>query len=498
VAASVELIAYASRLGDDLGRLREILAGPLAGLFGGVHVLPFYVPFDDADAGFDPQDHTKVDPRLGSWDDIAALAREGYTVMADLIVNHVSCTSPQFADWLAKGPQSAYDGMFLTFGSVFPSGAREEDLLRLYRPRPGLPFTAYTLADGSKRLVWTTFTPQQIDIDVGKQIARDYLLGVLDQFAAAGISRVRLDAVGYAVKTPGTSCFMTPETFQFIGEITGWCHQRGLRVLVEVHSYYRRQIEIAHQVDQVYDFALPPLVLHALTTGDPQPLLAWMKLRPGNAVTVLDTHDGIGIIDVGADGDDRSRPGLLTPAQAGQLVTAIHRNSGGTSRLATGTAASNVDLYQVNCTFYDALGADDQRYLLARALQFWAPGTPQVYYVGLLAGRNDMELLRQTGVGRDVNRHHYSAAAVNDELRRPVVQALFGLIRFRNSHPAFDGVFEISASGAHLQATWTSGDQVARLIARLDSGDGLLQWTTRTGDRQAALTDLAHHQFTFT
>jgi len=112
----------------------------------------------------------------------------------------------------------------------------------------------------------------------------------------------------------------------------------------------------------------------------------------------------------------------------------------------------------------------------------------------LLAGRNDMELLRQTGVGRDVNRHHYTAAAVNDELRRPVVQALFGLIRFRNTHPAFDGVFDIRASGGHLQAAWTNGDQVARLIARLDSGEGLLQWTTRTGDRQAALTDLAHYR----
>ncbi len=498
MAGSVELIAYASRLGGDLPQLREILAGPLAGLFAGVHVLPFYVPFDGADAGFDPQDHTKVDPRLGSWDDIAALARDGYTVMADLIVNHVSCTSPQFSDWLAQGPRSAYEGMFLTYRSLFPGGAREEDLLCLYRPRPGLPFTAYTLADGSKRLVWTTFTPQQIDIDVGQQITREYLLGVLDQFAAAGVSRVRLDAVGYAVKTAGLSCFMTPETFRFIGEITGWCHQRGLSVLVEVHSYYRRQIEIAHQVDQVYDFALPPLVLHSLTTGDPAPLLAWMKVRPANAVTVLDTHDGIGIIDVGPDGNDRSRLGLLTPAQTDRLVTTIHRNSGGTSRLATGTAASNVDLYQVNCTFYDALGADDQRYLLARALQFWAPGTPQIYYAGLLAGRNDMELLHATGVGRDVNRHYYTAAAVNAELRRPVVQALFGLIRFRNSHPAFAGTFEISASGAHLHAAWTNGDHAAHLIAHLDTGQGLLRWTAPTGYCQAALTDLADHRFTFT
>jgi sucrose phosphorylase len=491
MAAPVELIAYASRLGGDLGGLSEIMAGPLAGLFGGIHVLPFYVPFDGADAGFDPEDHTKVDPRLGSWDDIAALARDGYSVMADVIVNHVSASSPQFLDWLAKGPESAYDGMFLTLGSAFPQGAREEDLLRLYRPRPGLPFTPYTRADGSKRLVWTTFTPQQVDIDVRNQLTRDYLRHVLDQLAAAGVSQVRLDAVGYAVKTPGLSSFMTRETFRFIDEITGWCHQRGLSVLVEVHSYYQHQVQIAQQVDQVYDFALPPLVLHALTAADPKPLLAWMKVRPGNAVTVLDTHDGIGVIDVGADGRDPSRPGLLTPAQIDQLVAAIHRNSGGTSRLATGAAASNVDLYQVNCTFYDALGADDQRYLLARALQFWTPGTPQVYYVGLLAGRNDMELLRSSGVGRDVNRHLYTRAEVTSELGRPVVQALLGLIRFRNTHPAFDGTFQVTASGPRLHAAWTNSDHVAHLDARLDKGEGLLRWSIPGGHRQAVLADLA-------
>ena len=212
-------------------------------------------------------------------------------------------------------------------------------------------------------------------------------------------------------------------------------------------------------------------MLHALTTGDPQPLLAWMKVRPGNAETVLDTHDGIGIADVGADGTDRSQPGLLTPAEVDHLITAIHRNSGGTSRLATGTAASNVDLYQVNCTFYDALGADDSRYLLARALQFWAPGTPQVYYVGLLAGRNDMELLRRTGMGRDVNRHYYTAAAVNDELRRPVVRALLRLAAELDSlgaglDDALDEVREI-ARGIHPAALAKGGLRAAlRALAR--------------------------------
>ncbi len=465
----VDLITYADRLGGDLPGLRRVLDGPLAGLFGGVHVLPFFRPYDGADAGFDPADHTQVDERLGCWADIAALSAH-HAVMVDVIVNHVSSLSPQFLHWLAGGVDSEFDGMFLTLGGTFPLGAREEDLVRLYRPRPGLPFTTYTFADGSKRLVWTTFTSAQVDIDVATAIARAYLLRVLDRLSEAGVSRVRLDAVGYAVKTPGTTSFMTPETFGFIDEMTEWCHQRNLEVLVEVHSYYHRQIEIAAQVDRVYDFALPPLVLHALTAADADPLLAWMRVRPVNTVTVLDTHDGIGVIDVGADATDRSRPGLLTPAQIDALVEAMHRNSGGTSRQATGAAASNLDLYQVNCTFYDALGRDDDRYLLARALQFWAPGIPQVYYVGLFAGVNDMELLARTNIGRDVNRHHYTAGEIDEALQRSVVQALTGLIRLRNTHPAFGGTFAITGGGSRLQATWTAGEDVAVLDADLDTG----------------------------
>jgi sucrose phosphorylase len=488
--ARVELITYPNRLADTLVELRQTLDGPLAGLFGGVHILPFYPPFDGADAGFDPQDHTAVDPRLGTWDDIAAIAAN-YAVMADVIVNHVSHLSPQFLDWLAKGSESEFDGMFLTLGGAFPEGAREEDLMRLYRPRPGLPFTPYTLADGHKRLVWTTFTPQQIDIDIRHPITRRYLHAVLDHLAAAGVSQVRLDAVGYAVKTPGLTSFMTPETFRFIDEITDWCHQRELQVLVEVHSYYRSQIEIAEQVDMVYDFALPPLVLHALTAADADPLLAWMKVRPTNTVTVLDTHDGIGVIDVGADATDRSRPGLLTAEQIDHLVESIHDNSGGTSRLATGAAAANVDLYQVNCTFYDALGRDDDRYLLARALQFWAPGVPQVYYVGLLAGSNDMDLLARTGVGRDVNRHYYTPSDLDEAVKRPVVQALFALIRLRGSHPTFDGTFAVSGGGRGLVATWTAGDDVATLEADLATGSGSVTWTEDGTERTSTLLGLA-------
>lgn len=486
MADKVELITYADRLGGDLPGLRDVLHGPLAGLFGGVHVLPFFTPYDGADAGFDPEDHTEVDERLGTWEDVARLAQE-LDLMVDVIVNHVSASSRPFLDWLANGERSAYDGMFLTFAGAFPQGATEEELVRLYRPRPGLPFTPFQLADGTKRLLWTTFTPRQVDIDVRHQITREYLIRVLDRLAAARVRRVRLDAVGYAVKTPGLTSFMTPETFRFIDDVTSWCRQRGLEVLVEVHSYFRQQVEIARQVDRVYDFALPPLVLHALTAADADPLLAWMSVRPVNAVTVLDTHDGIGVIDVGADATDRSRPGLLTPEQIDHLVEAIHEGSGGTSRLATGAAASNVDLYQVNCTYYDALGRDDDRYLLARAVQFLVPGVPQVYYVGLLAGSNDMELLARSNVGRDVNRHHYTHDELERELQRPVVQALLRLIRFRNSHPAFEGTCATTGGGSRLIMTWTHQDERVVLDADLGTASATLTWTEQGGERTAAL-----------
>ena len=485
-AGLVELITYADRLGTDLAGLREVLDGPLAGLFGGVHVLPFFHPYDGADAGFDPQDHAEVDPRLGDWADVAALA-DGYPLMVDVIVNHVSSRSRPFTDWLAEGDRSPYAGMFLTLAGVFPRGASEDALLEVYRPRPGLPFTPYRFADQTRRLVWTTFTSEQIDLDVRHPATVSYLAEVLDRLAASGVRRVRLDAVGYAVKTPGTSCFMTPETFGFIDDVTGWCRSRGLEVLVEVHSYYRRQIEIAKRVDRVYDFALPPLVLHALTAADADPLLDWFGVRPVNAVTVLDTHDGIGVIDVGADGND---PGLLTPEQIDRLVEAIHHNSGDSSRRATGAAASNVDLYQVNCTFYEALGRDDARYLLARAVQFFTPGIPQVYYVGLLAGCNDMDLLGRTGVGRDVNRHHYTRAEIEQEVARPVVQALFRLIRFRNTHPAFGGSCSVTGGGARLTMTWTHDEDRVVLGADLATGSATVTWTTGDEIATAALDAL--------
>jgi sucrose phosphorylase len=254
----VQLIAYVDRLSEGgLRELHELLEGPLAGIFGGVHLLPFFWPIDGADAGFDPIDHAKVDPRLGTWNDVRALG-DRTEIVADLIVNHISSRSPQYLDFHKQGEASAYSGMFLTYGRVFPNGARESDLLQIYRPRPGLPFTKARLADGTERLLWATFTSEQIDIDVRNTAGRSYLEAILGQFQAAGIRCIRLDAAGYAIKNPGTSCFMIPETFEFISELKAQAHALGIEVLAEIHTHYEEQIEIARQVDWVYDFALPP------------------------------------------------------------------------------------------------------------------------------------------------------------------------------------------------------------------------------------------------
>ncbi len=494
----VQLITYVDRLGGqrdghDLQRLKALLSAPgapLAGVFGGVHLLPFFHAIDGADAGFDPIDHTQVDPRLGQWSDIKALTEE-LDVMGDVIVNHMSSESPQFLDYSEKGEASAYAGLFLTLDAVFPQGASERELLAVYRPRPGLPLTYATLKNGERRILWTTFTAAQIDIAVHHPQGRAYLASILRTFADNGIRMVRLDAVGYAIKKAGDSCFMMPETFEFIGEFAAEARALGIEVLVEIHSYFQRQIEIAARVDWVYDFALPPLVLHAFNFHTAVALKRWIAIRPTNALTVLDTHDGIGIIDIGADASDRAaHPGLVPPEELDELVERIHAASQGQSRKATGAAASNLDLYQVNCTFFDAMGRDETAYLLARAIQFFLPGVPQVYYVGLLAGHNDMELLARSQVGRDINRHYYSADEIAANCARPVVSRLIELIRLRNSHAAFQGRFELldSEQGV-LHMRWSSGDDWAAL--RVDFGSLAHELTHSTVGGAVVTMDLA-------
>jgi sucrose phosphorylase len=490
----VHLLAYTERLGGDLAGIRALLRdGPLS-CFSGVHLLPFFVPFDGDDAGFDPVDHGAVDPRLGTWDDVRALAADGVHVTADLIVNHVSADSAEFADWLARGEASPADGMFLTFRTVFPAGATEDDVTAFYRPRPGLPFTPYRRADGSRVLVWTTFMPTQVDLDVRHPAAQDYLRRTLRTLRAGGVSTVRLDAVGYAVKTPGTDSFMTADTLAFVEQITAVARAEGLEVLVEVHAHHTQQAAIAPLVDLVYDFALPPLLLHALATGATDRLRHWLAIRPADAITVLDTHDGIGVIDAGPAGE---LPGLLSEREMADVFAEAARRTDGRSARTSTAAAWAALPHQVNATFWSVLGEDPVAYLLARCVQLFVPGRPQIYYVGLLAGTDDVERFARTGQGREVNRHVYDPAELAAALAGEVTRAQLGLVRLRSGHPAFGGTCAVrEPAPGRLEIAWRD-DAGATAVLAVDLTPGAQAFAVAVsggpeGDRRyASVADLA-------
>ena len=454
--AGTSILVYAERVGGNLGEIEKLLQSSLKD-FDGVHVLPFFHPYDGDDAGFDPINHTIVDPRLGDWTDFKRIS-ETHELTADLIVNHASNLSPEFLDWQARGDKSPYAGMFLTFDTVFPDGATEEGITSFYRPRQGFPFTAYEV-DGKRRLVWTTFMPSQVDIDIKHPAGKDYLVRILEALKSGGVKVVRLDAVGYAVKTPGTDSFMTSETLEFVKEITELIHSYDMRVLVEVHAHYTQQLEISPLVDLIYDFQTAPLLLHSFFTGTVDRLDNWFKIRPDNCLNVLDTHDGYGVID---GGPINGREGLISQEEMAFIFDVAELNTLGHSLKASVVPQWFSLPHQINATLPNIV-KNDEAYVAMRAVQFFLPGEPQVYYVGLFNGMDDVQLFERTNQGRDVNRHHYTVEEISKALAEPVTQAIVALARLRK-HVAFEGEFSWEVlSASKIKLEWANGLEKASL-----------------------------------
>jgi len=287
----------------------------------------------------------------------------------------------------------------------------------------------------------------------------------------------RLGPPGAARRAPG------PALRRVISRAPGFARVARIPLFSRAHTVEPAAVSRYSRLGLTVHWLMAVLVLNALFSGNSSSLARWLSISPRNAVTVLDTHDGIGVIDVGADAD--GTPGLLSPTEIDNLVEIIHQRSRGQSRQATGAAARNLDLYQVNCTFLDALGGRESEYLIARALQFFAPGIPQVYYVGLLGGTNDMELLGRTGVGRDINRHYYRVAEIEDALMRPLVQKQLDLIRLRNTHPAFEGEFQVTAPAEdQIQMKWELEEHWIKLQADLSVPRASITGSSLTGEIQ--------------
>lgn len=454
----VMLITYPDSLGSNLKDLKYVLEAHLKEVVGGVHILPFYP--SSGDRGFAPMDYTKVDEPFGTWEDIREISNEFYT-MYEFMINHISKESVYFKDFIEKKEESPYKDLFIRYSDYWPENRpTERDIDLIYKRKDKAPFIDVTFKDGSTDQVWCTFSEEQIDLDVRTEATRKFVRETLEFLAQQGASIIRLDAFAYAIKKLDTNCFFVePE----IWELLDWCRdileKHEIVLLPEIHEHYTIQEKIADKGYPVYDFALPMLVLHALYSGRSERLAHWLKACPRKQFTTLDTHDGIGVVDV---------KDLLTEEEVEFTVNSLYEKGANVKRVYSSEEYNNLDIYQINCTYYSALGNDDQAYLLARAIQIFAPGIPQVYYVGLFAGENDIELLEQTKEGRDINRHYYSLEEIEKELERPVVQELFDLMKFRNQSKAFDGTVDVQTTFDHLlKITWTNGDSKAVLEANL-------------------------------
>ena len=473
----VTLITYADSLGGSLAELNRALDRHFAGAIGGVHLLPFFP--SSGDRGFAPLCYDKVDPAFGDWEDVARLT-QGRSAVYDFMINHLSRQSPEFLDFLEKHDASAYRDLFLRYRDFWPDGVPSEwEVEQLYRRKPTMPCVDVTFADGTSEKIWCTFGDQQMDLNVSSPVTKEFIRRSLTGLMDRGASVIRLDAFAFAVKKLGTSCFFVePEMWELLDECRATAQPRGVELLLEMHDHYTIQQKLAEHGHLVYDFALPLLLLHTLYTGDGSALRHWFDICPKHCHTTLDTHDGMGVPDV---------EGLLEPQEVRQVIeTLLERGANIKWAFREGSLdhTNLLNAYQMNATYYSALGKNDEAYLLARAIQFFAPGTPQVYYVGLLAGKNDAERFAATGLLTDVNRHSYTPEEIDREVRRPIVRRLLALMRFRNTCEAFDGSFEVLPTPAdRLQIRRVLGESQAMLDADLKRFSFTVRVTDREGER---------------
>jgi sucrose phosphorylase len=356
--------------------------------------------------------------------------------MFDYMINHISAQSEYYKDFLKHKDASKYRDLFIRYKDFWKNGEpTQEEVDAIYKRKPRAPYVDAYFSDGTIEKVWCTFHEEQIDINCKSETARKFIRDNLTDLCKHGAALIRLDAFAYATKKAGTSCFfIEPDIWELLKECTDILKPFQVELLPEIHEHYSIQKKIEEKDFYVYDFALPMLLINALYYGNTKYLKHWLEICPRKQFTTLDTHDGIGVVDV---------KDLLPDKEIERTKEDIFKYGANVKKIYNTAVYNNLDIYQVNCTYYSALGDDDDTYLLARAVQFFAPGIPQIYYVGLLAGKNDLKLLEETKVGRNINRHYYNIDEIDHIVKSPIVKKLIDLMEFRNNHPAFNGEFEL-------------------------------------------------------
>ncbi|MDY0995793.1 alpha-amylase family glycosyl hydrolase [Pantoea agglomerans] len=438
----VVLITYADQFREadkpTLSTFSRFYQQHLQSTFPLVHLLPFF-PWS-SDDGFSVIDYHQVDPLCGDWQDIARLHQET-RLMFDFVCNHMSAHSAWFSHFLAQDP--GWDDFFI---SMPPA----TDLSAVTRPRTSPLLTPFKMADGDTRFIWTTFSADQIDLNFANPEVLLRMVNVLLDYLKRGADYVRLDAVGYMWKTPGTRCIHLEKTHQLVKLFRAIADQVAPGTVIITETNVPHQDNISYlgnghdEAQMVYQFSLPPLVLHAIHTGSARALRQWasaldLSSNDTTFFNFLASHDGIGLNPARGILSEVEIVALVRDlALEGALVSYKNNPDGTTSP------------YEINVTYLDALNREDdddatrlKRFLLAHAILLVFPGVPAIYIQSILGGRNHYDGVRAAGHNRAINRQKYDLQQIEGDLaggnwlRQQVYTRLGQLIQLRRRQPAF-------------------------------------------------------------
>ncbi len=438
----VVLITYADQIRSEGKKSLPIFTGFfnrwLKESFSHVHLLPFY-PWS-SDDGFSVVDYHLVEATSGDWQDVADLKRSS-NLMFDFVCNHMSAKSEWFSRYLRQEP--GFENFFI---AVDP----DTDLSAVTRPRALPLLTPFTLSDASVRHLWTTFSNDQIDLNFAEPDVLIAMINVLLHYLEQGADYVRLDAVGFMWKVPGTSCIHLPQTHTLIKLFRAIAEEVAPGTVVITETNVPHKDNVAYfgnghdEAQMVYQFSLPPLVLHAMHSANVETLCQWAQslMLPSADTTwfnFLASHDGIGLNPLrGILPEDDILQLVEKLQQQGALVNWKNNPDGSRSP------------YEINVTYMDALSpkssSDDDRiarFVLAHAVLLSFPGVPAIYIQSILGSRNDYAGVENAGYNRAINRQKYdldeieAAMSQAGSLRQRVYHRLARLIVLRREHHAF-------------------------------------------------------------
>ncbi|MDD6036682.1 MAG: sucrose phosphorylase [Lachnospiraceae bacterium] len=472
------LNAYPDSMGGRLSDIVSLLGrDELKEAFGSFYILPS-IYHSDLDRGFSVIDYD-INEELAGRQDLEELKKLGIDLKLDFILNHASTGSPQFRDLVKRGEQSEYKDFFINWndfwqgcGSMTEEGYIQPDrkyLENMFFRKPGLPILMVRFPDGKKVPYWNTFYQEehyplylgQMDLNIRSPKVWDFYKETLKKIASYGADIVRLDAFAYAPKEPGAKNFLNePGTWELLGRIQELASPHKLTLLPEIHATYEEQIykKLSDKGYVTYDFFLPGLVIDAIENKRSTYLAAWARELVENdikVVNMLGCHDGIPLLDL---------KGILPETEIQNLIELIVERGG----LVKNLHGQKNMYYQVNATYFSALGESEQKLLMARAIQLFMPGKPQIWYLDLFAGKNDHEAVKRAGASghKEINRTNLTAAEVNEALKKEVVQKQIELIRFRNTCRAFEEGAKVSVEeeAGILRITWKKDTFCAELM----------------------------------